>query len=97
MRNRYRLMSTVYDREEESQKVLPEKRIFLSVEGNVTEKEYFDGMSKYSNGTFELTEYIIVENNNTNKMKITTSFPAPSKEGNGEKYHTLAPIEIDLT
>ncbi|MCI8708797.1 MAG: RloB domain-containing protein [Dorea sp.] len=47
MRNRYRLMSTVYDREEESQKVLPEKRIFLSVEGNVTEKEYFDGMSKY--------------------------------------------------
>lgn len=50
MRNRYRLMSTVYDREEESQKVLPEKRIFLSVEGNVTEKEYFDGMSKYRAG-----------------------------------------------
>lgn len=40
-------MSTVYDREEEIQKVLPEKRIFLSVEGNATEKEYFDGVSKY--------------------------------------------------
>lgn len=47
MINRYRLTSTVYDRETESQKVLPEKRIFLSVEGNATEKEYFDGVSKY--------------------------------------------------
>lgn len=46
MSNRYRLMSTVYDREEEAQKILPEKRIFLSVEGNATEKEYFDGLSK---------------------------------------------------
>ena len=39
MINRYRLTSTVYEREDESQKVLPEKRIFLSVEGNATEKE----------------------------------------------------------
>lgn len=39
-------MSTVYDREEENEKVLPEKRIFLSVEGNATEKEYFNGISK---------------------------------------------------
>ena len=46
MINRYRLTSTVYDREEENQKILPEKRIFLSVEGNETEKEYFDGVSK---------------------------------------------------
>ena len=46
MVNRYRLTSTVYDREDESQKILPEKRIFLSVEGNATEKEYFDGVSK---------------------------------------------------
>lgn len=46
MRNRYRLMSTVYDRKEEIQKILSEKRVFLSVEGNVTEKEYFDGISK---------------------------------------------------
>lgn len=47
MINRYRLTSTVYNREEESQKILPEKRIFLSVEGNAAEKEYFDGVSKY--------------------------------------------------
>ena len=46
MINRYRLTSTVYEREDESQKVLPEKRFFLSVEGNATEKEYFDGVSK---------------------------------------------------
>ncbi len=75
------------------------KKILTKGDGTVEEWYHgdIDGMSKYSNGTFELTEYIIVENNNTNKMKITTSFPAPSKEGNGEKYHTLAPIEIDLT
>lgn len=46
MINRYRLTSTVYDREEENQKIIPEKRVFLSVEGNTTEKEYFDGVSK---------------------------------------------------
>lgn len=46
MINRYRLTSAVYDREEENQKVIPEKRVFLSVEGNATEKEYFDGVSK---------------------------------------------------
>lgn len=46
MYNRYRLTSTVYDREDENQKIIPEKRVFLSVEGNVTEKEYFDGLSK---------------------------------------------------
>ncbi len=46
MKNCYRLTSTVYEREAEEQKILPEKRIFLSVEGNKTEKEYFDGVSK---------------------------------------------------
>lgn len=46
MINRYRLTSTVYDREGENQKIIPEKRVFLSVEGNTTEKEYFDGVSK---------------------------------------------------
>lgn len=77
-----------------------ETKKILTKEDGTVEEWYpgdIDGMSRYSNGTFELTEYIIVENNNTNKMKITTSFPATSKEGNGEKYHTLAPIEIDLT
>lgn len=47
MGNQFRLMSTVYDREEDEQKILVEKRIFLSVEGNDTEKEYFDGVSKH--------------------------------------------------
>lgn len=46
MQNRFRLMSAVYEREEEAQKIIPEKRIFLSVEGNATEKEYFDGISR---------------------------------------------------
>lgn len=46
MINRYRLTSTVYEREDEAQKIFPEKRIFLSVEGNATEKEYFVGVSK---------------------------------------------------
>lgn len=46
MINRYRLTSTVYKREDEAQKIFPEKRIFLSVEGNATEKEYFVGVSK---------------------------------------------------
>ncbi len=46
MHNKFRLMSAAYDREEESQKEFLEKRIFLSVEGNETEKSYFDGVSK---------------------------------------------------
>ena len=46
MYNRYRLTSTVYDREDEAQKIIPEKRVFPSVEGNLTENEYFDGLSK---------------------------------------------------
>ena len=45
MNNKYRLSSTVYAREKEEEKVDLEKIIFLSVEGNVTEKEYFDGIS----------------------------------------------------
>lgn len=46
MKNKYRLTSTVYDREQESEKVKPLKIYFISVEGNATEKEYFDGISK---------------------------------------------------
>ncbi len=46
MHNKFRLMSSAYDREEENQKEILEKRIFLSVEGNETEKKYFDGVSK---------------------------------------------------
>lgn len=46
MINRYRLASTVYDRETEEDKIALEKVIFLSVEGNISEKEYFEGVSK---------------------------------------------------
>lgn len=45
MHNQFRLMSSVYEREDDSERILVEKRIFLSVEGNTTEKEYFDGVS----------------------------------------------------
>ena len=38
MLNKYRLVSDAYKREDESDKILPEKIIFLSVEGNDTEK-----------------------------------------------------------
>lgn len=38
MINRYRLTSTVYEREDEAQKIFPEKRIFLSVEGQQTDE-----------------------------------------------------------
>lgn len=47
MDNKYRLTSTVYNREPEKDKVEPLKIYFISVEGNTTEKEYFDGISKY--------------------------------------------------
>lgn len=45
MANRYRLSSNVYDRN--TDKVLPAKIFFLSVEGNLTEKEYFENISRY--------------------------------------------------
>ncbi len=39
MHNQFRLMSSVYEREDDDERVFVEKRIFLSVEGNATEKE----------------------------------------------------------
>lgn len=47
MENRFRLASASYERETEDQKIEPQKIFYLSVEGNVTEKEYFEGLSKY--------------------------------------------------
>lgn len=47
MKNKYRLSASVYDREEEQEKVEPQKIYFLSVEGNATEKEYFEGVSAH--------------------------------------------------
>lgn len=45
MVNRYRLTSTSFERKKEEEKLSPKKIYFLSVEGNVTEKEYFEGIS----------------------------------------------------
>lgn len=45
MKNKYRLSSTIFEREEEKDKVELPKIFFLSVEGNATEKEYFKGVS----------------------------------------------------
>lgn len=45
--NKYRLSSKSFERETEDEKILPYKVYFLAVEGNHTEKEYFEGLSKY--------------------------------------------------
>lgn len=45
MTNKFRLSSTAFEREEEAEKIEPQKIFFLSVEGNVTEKEYLEGLS----------------------------------------------------
>ncbi len=45
MKNRFRLSSNAFEREDENDKVEPQKIFFLSVEGNATEKEYFEGIS----------------------------------------------------
>lgn len=47
MTNKYRLSATAYDRETEEEKVGLQRIFFLSVEGNLTEKEYFDGISAH--------------------------------------------------
>lgn len=46
MTNKFRLSGAAFEREEEADKVEPQKIFFLSVEGNATEKEYFEGVSK---------------------------------------------------
>lgn len=45
MKNKYRLSSNAFEREEEQDKIEPQKIFFLSVEGNITEREYFEGIS----------------------------------------------------
>jgi len=45
LKNKYRLSSNAFERESEDEKILPQKIYFLSVEGNNTEKEYFEGIS----------------------------------------------------
>lgn len=40
MINKFRLSGAAFEREDEADKVEPQKIFFLSVEGNATEKEY---------------------------------------------------------
>jgi hypothetical protein len=47
LKNKYRLSAKIFERETEDEKLPVTKVIFLSVEGNVTEKEYFEGISRY--------------------------------------------------
>ncbi len=44
MKSKYRLSSNAFKLEDEEEKIKPQKIFFLSVEGNGTEKEYFDGI-----------------------------------------------------
>ncbi len=45
--NKFRLSSNAFERESEEEKELPKKVFFISVEGNVTEKQYLQGVSRY--------------------------------------------------
>lgn len=47
MMNKFRLSSNAFERESEEEKILPKKVFFISIEGNVTEKQYLRGLSKY--------------------------------------------------
>lgn len=47
MMNKFRLSSSAFERETEEEKELPKKVFFISIEGNVTEKQYLRGLSKY--------------------------------------------------
>lgn len=74
------------------------KKILIKNNGNVEQwapGDIKDG-SVYKNGTFELTEYIIVENCDTDKLIITPSFPMQRKNDYKDEYNVLESIEIDL-
>ena len=45
--NKFRLSSNAFERESEEEKILPKKVFFVSIEGNVTEKQYLQGVSRY--------------------------------------------------
>lgn len=47
MINKFRLSANQYERETEDEKIEPLKIYYLSVEGNITEKEYFEGISQF--------------------------------------------------
>ena len=45
--NKFRLSTNAFERESEEEKILPKKVFFVSIEGNVTEKQYLQGVSRY--------------------------------------------------
>lgn len=47
MKNKYRLSASHYDRESKDEQIEPRKVYYIAVEGNQTEKEYFEGISRY--------------------------------------------------
>lgn len=78
------------------------KKILTKGDGTVEEWYPGDikGGSVYKNGTFELTEYIIVENNTTNKLNISPFFQAQDRTEDGSLEDIrcdLNTIKIDLT
>lgn len=72
----------------------------ILTKGDGTVEEWYPGdintMSTYINGTFELTEYIILENSNADKLIITPSFQSQERETYKEIYCELDPLIIEL-
>ena len=102
MNNRYRLTSTVYDREQEKDKVVPFKIYFISVEGNDTEREYFEGVSRHRD-KLKINAKVNVEvlrrsSKDTNSapeqvVELLEEYLRLRKEGKGDMLNDI-PIEF---
>ena len=57
---RSRLSATIYTREEDENRIEPKRVYFLSVEGNVTEKEYFENIQSFSD-ELEINSLVKIE------------------------------------
>ena len=55
-----RLSAAIYNREEEENQIEPKRVYFLSVEGNVTEKEYFENIQSFSD-ELEINSLVKIE------------------------------------
>lgn len=85
------------DGEELTSQSFETKKILIKSNGNIEQWAPGDIQgSVYKNGTFELTEYIIVEKCDTDKIIITPSFPMQRKSDHSDESHILESIEIDL-
>ncbi len=45
--SRFRLQSSAFTRNDETEKINPKRMIFLSVEGDETERTYFQNLNEY--------------------------------------------------